>query len=193
MFIVSALSIPVSLLVVRKYIILKISLNAAGVWEGLWRLSAMYLMVLTTAFSTYLLPTFSILTGKRLQEEVFKVLKFVIPLSAFILTSIFILKDWLISLLFTKEFKTMSELFKYQILGDFVKILSWVMGNIIIAKAQTKAFISVQIGWSILFILLSIAFVNLYGLAGVTIAYFISCCANLLFMNIYFKKLLWSK
>ena len=56
---------------VRYYLSTEFDKNHAGSWEGMWRISAIYLLFLTTTFKFYLLPTFSTLSGRKLKKEVY--------------------------------------------------------------------------------------------------------------------------
>ena len=76
----SALLFPITQIIIRSSIIEKISLQSAGIWEGMNRLSGMYLMVVTTSISTYYLPRRSgIKENMGLRVEIFKTAKFVLP------------------------------------------------------------------------------------------------------------------
>ena len=59
MAITSALTVPISQMIVRNYIGESISWNDAGYWEGIWRISSTYLMIVTTTLSIYYLPRLS--------------------------------------------------------------------------------------------------------------------------------------
>jgi PST family polysaccharide transporter len=150
-------------------------------------------MVLTSAFGFYLLPTFSKLYTKYLRKEIFSIWKITLPTTIIAGVGLFFLKDFVIRLVFTEEFLVISSLMGFQILGDVLKINSWVLGNLILAKAHTKVFIGVQVGWAVLFFLLSLVFLNIYGFWGISVAYFLTYLVHFIFMNIYFKKLLWQK
>ncbi len=191
MFLTSALCLSLSLIFVRKYLSVKLGLDYAGYWEGMWRISAMYLMFLTSSFGLYLLPTFSLLETDKLRKEIFKVWKFVLPIVLSMAAGIFLLKDFIIQLLFTEEFLAMGVLFLFQLSGDVIKVHSWVLGNVLVAKAKSKVFIGVQIGWTLVFCSLAYWLVDLYGLQGVSIAYCASYLLHFIFMNLYFRKLLW--
>lgn len=165
----------------------------AGSWEGMWRISAIYIMFLTTTFKFYLLPTFSEITGKSLRKEVFKVWTLSIPTIIVITLAVYLLKDIIIPLLFSKEFILINTILLFHLLGDAIKINSWVLGNILIAKANTKVFIVFQIGWAVIFCSLSVILTKNQGFVGVSIAYFLTYVLHFIAMNIYFRKLLWTK
>jgi PST family polysaccharide transporter len=69
MTLVSVFTVPVSQLIIRNYIINRYSLQAAGLWEGINRLSNMYLMIITSSFGVYYLPKLSELTSGSGKES----------------------------------------------------------------------------------------------------------------------------
>ncbi|MDO5980110.1 O-antigen translocase [Flavivirga spongiicola] len=193
MSIVGTTSLISATLFVRHFLSIEIDENHAGAWEGMWRISAVYLLFFTTTFSFYLLPTFSNLNGKALKKEVFKIWLSILPIllvSAFV---IFLVKDWLIILLFSKKFLLINSLIIFQLLGDTIKINCWVLGNILISKARTKTFIFFQIEWALIFSILTYILVKYYGFSGVAIAYFLAYLIHFILLNLFFKNLLWKK
>jgi PST family polysaccharide transporter len=180
-------------LFIRFFLNDKLGSEYAGSWEGMWRISAIYIMFLTTTFKFYLVPTFSEISGNALKKEVFKVWTLSIPTIIIITLSVYFLKDFIIPLLFSKEFMLINTILLFHLLGDAVKINSWVLGNILIAKANTKVFIFFQIGWAVIFCTLSIILIKTNGFVGVSMAYFLTYVLHFLAMNLYFRKLLWLK
>jgi PST family polysaccharide transporter len=106
---------------------------------------------------------------------------------------VILFRDFFITLVYTEEFLVISSLLFFQILGDIIKINSWVLGNLILAKVHVKTFIGVQIGWSLTFFILSISLIPKLGFVGIAVAYLISYILHFLFMNLYFRKLLWKR
>ena len=104
------------------YIYDKFDSNYAGSWEAMWRISAIYLLFLTTTFKFYLVPTFSTLEKNGLKKEVFKIWKTTFPIIVIITLGVYISKDLLVNLLFTDEFVLINSLILFHLLGDIVKI-----------------------------------------------------------------------
>lgn len=194
-FSLMAIAAPICLIsatfIVRYYIYDEFDSNHAGSWEAMWRISAIYLMFLTTTFKFYLVPTFTNLNNNQLKKEVFKVWKTISPVIFIITLGVFVSKDLIINHLFTSEFNLINSLILFHLLGDVIKINCWVLGNILVAKAKTNHFILFQVEWSILFVVLSIILTNIYGFVGLSIAYFVTYVIHFLLLNIYFRKLLW--
>ena len=173
MAIIAPICLIAATFIIRYYIYDKFDSNYAGSWEAMWRISAIYLLFLTTTFKFYLVPTFTNLENNSLKKEVFKIWKTILPIIVIITLGVYISKDLIINILFTSEFNLVNSLILFHLLGDIIKINCWVLGNILVAKAKTNHFILFQLEWSIIFVFLSIIKVNIYGFVGLSIAYFI--------------------
>ena len=189
MAITSALTVPVSHLIVRNYIGENLSWDDAGYWQGIWYISTMYLMVITTSLSVYYLPKLSEIQDKtELKKEIFHGYKIIIPIVLVMSLVVFLLKEYVILIAFSKDFMPMIELFAWQLIGDVIKIASWLLGYITLAKAMTKTYISLEILGSLSFVLLSIYFVDNYGLVGITYAYALNYFLYMFVMIYIFRK-----
>jgi len=194
MALVTAIVMPASQLVVRGYISRHESIHDAGLWEGINRVSNMYLMVFATSLSVYYLPRLTELnTRKELRREVFSVYKLVIPLLLIFSVILFTGRDIIINVLFTHEFAEMRNLFTYQVLGDFFKLSSWVLAYMLIAKSMTKTYILMEFVSSLSQAGLSLLFINFYGTEGATIGYAAGHFIYLLCMVFIFRKIIFLK
>lgn len=193
MALVSAATVPVSQLLVRGFLIKKYSMDSAGYWEGMNRISALYLMFITASFSVYYLPRLSEIKEKHLlKQEIFGVYKIVTPIIGGSLFLIFTLKDFLITFLFSKEFYPMIEFFLWQLIGDFFKIMSWILAFVMVAKSMIRLYIITEIVFSVLFVTLSFLFIDYFGIVGVTKAYCLNYFLYFLAMIFIFRKLIFN-
>lgn len=189
MAITSALTVPVSHLIVRNYIGENLSWDDAGYWQGIWYISTMYLMVITTSLSVYYLPKLSeIQDNTELKKEIFHGYKIIMPIVLVMSLVIFLLKEYVILIAFSEDFMPMMELFAWQLIGDVIKIASWLLGYITLAKAMTKTYIGLEILGSLSFVLLSIYFVDNYGLVGITYAYALNYFLYMFVMIYIFRR-----
>ncbi len=193
MSITATLCLIGSTLFVRFFISKKFDSDYAGAWEGMWRISAVYLLFLTTTFNFYLLPTFSNLQGINLKKEIFKIWKFTLPIISLITIVIFLIKNQIITLLFSEKFLIINTIILFHLLGDVIKIHCWVLGNVLIAKAKIKTFTFFQIEWAMVFSILTYVFSNQFGFVGVSYAYFSAYLIHFFLLNLNFKSLLWTK
>jgi O-antigen/teichoic acid export membrane protein len=191
MALVSAVLVPVSQLIVRGYITRHLTLVNAGLWEGINRISGMYLLVITTSLGVYYLPRLAELrTQHEIRKEVFNVYKLVIPALLIATLLIFALRKLIIQILFTKEFADMQNLFGFQLIGDIFKMSGWILGYLMMAKAMTKTFVVMEFASAAFQILLSIFFINAFGTIGATIGYACGHLIYFLIMLMIFRKIL---
>jgi PST family polysaccharide transporter len=78
----------------------------------------------------------------------------------------------------------MKDLFLVQLIGDVLKIASWIVGNMMLAKAMTKVYVFSEIVFSLLLVGLALALVPKYGVLGFCLAHMIHYLIHLIF-NIY--------
>ncbi|MDB5141272.1 MAG: O-antigen translocase, WzxE [Mucilaginibacter sp.] len=191
MAIISALTVPISQIILRNLLINRLGVNSAGYWQGMMRVSDGYLMLITTSLSTYYLPKLSSLHSEEdLRKEIFNGYKIILPIVFAGCLLIYFLRFFIIHLLYTKEFEAMNGLFTYQLIGDFFKMAAWILSYLMLAKAMTKAFIITEIVFSISYILLGYLCIRLFQLNGITIAFAINYFIYLIVMVVIFKKLL---
>lgn len=194
MTLVSVACVPVSQMIIRGYVIANISEVEAGWWEAMNRISGMYLMVVTSSLIVYYLPHLSeIKDSVELRREIFKTYKAIIPIivSGFIV--IYLFRHLIITLLFTDDFLPMSDLFIWQLCGDFFKISSWLLAFLMVAKSMTKIYIITEILGTILFVGLSFSFMKLgNGIVGIAQSYLLNYVLYMATMLIIFRKLIFS-
>lgn len=189
MAITSVLTVPVSHLIVRNYIGDNLSWDDAGYWQGIWYISTMYLMVVTTSLSVYYLPRLSEITdNKELKQEILNGYKIIMPIVIVLALGIYIFRELAVHVAFTEKFLPMLVLFKWQLIGDVIKIAAWLLGYLMLAKAMTRVFIYTEVLFSVLFVVLSIVFVEKFGLVGVTYAFSLNYLLYLIIMIFIFRK-----
>ena len=81
----------------------------------------------------------------------------------------------------------MKELFLWQMIGNTIKVAGWLFGYVLVAKAMIKYTVGTEIIFAITFISLSIYFINIYGLVGVTYAYVINSLLHFFIMYYIYK------
>lgn len=194
MTLVSLSILPVSQMILRGYVINNISQVEAGWWEGMNRISNVYLSIITTSLSIYILPRMSEIKDKwELKCELIKYYKFIIPVLILIITAIYLLRHFVIWVLYTPDFYPMEKLFIWQLLGDLFKITSWILAYLMLAKAKTKAFISTEIIFGLSMLGLSYYLVQIYGTVGLNIGYMINYILYVLAMIYVFRDIVFAK
>ena len=180
---VAAMVFPTVLIVIRSLLVDHVGVQLASYWEGYSRLSLFISSLAISSISLYYLPKLvETHTGKGLFNVVLWGVKFIaiVALPAFII--ILLLGSYIIPLLYSSSFLETIFLLKWELLGTFLKLLSFSISFIMIAKKLTTVFIMSELISGLLFLGLSIFFIDKYGVVGASIA----------FAGTYFFYLLWS-
>ena len=172
---VSSICLPVSQLIIRNYIANTVSIHDSGIWQGLVRFSEVYLVLISSALSVFLIPKLSNMkNGTLITSTVLKVLFIVSIASILGMFFIYYLRGHLIVFLFDKSFLNMGPLFVYQLPGDFFKIISWVFAFSMLGLGCIKKMLFLEVIFSFTYILLSIFGTGFFGIKGAVAAYSIN-------------------
>lgn len=189
MALTSAACVPVSHILIRTHLADTLGMDAAGYWEAMWRLSAAYLMLVTTTLSLYYLPKLSELKDpKEIKAEILQGYKIILPVAAACGLVIYLLRDFIIGVLFTSDFIPMRDLFAWQMVGDTLKIGSWILAYLMLGKAMMKLFIASEIVFAAGFYTWTYFLTGMYGLEGVTIAHAINYAIYWVVMGVFIGK-----
>lgn len=71
-----------------------------------------------------------------------------------------------------------------------LKISSWLLAFLMVAKAMTRWFIATEIGFSLLFVGLGFLFMQMNGVVGITQAYLVNYILYMALMAYIFRDLL---
>ncbi len=172
MAVASAIVVPTSQIVIRDQLGSSLGLHTAGLWQAMWRISDLHLMLITSTLTAYFLPRFSELpAGPSLRSELLKAYRFVIPIVVITSVTLYFSKEILIRGLFTSDFLPLAEALGWQLVGDTIRICSWVAGYTLISHARLKLFLASEIFFSVLLVGLTMIGAHFDGLRGTAIGY----------------------
>lgn len=172
----SAVFLPLVALAIRSYIIENVGYKDAGFWEAMTRISKYYLMLVSSLIALYLLPRFSeIKSTEEFKKEVFSFYKTIVPFLIGGMLLIYLLKKYIVLAIFTDEFEPVENLFLWQLLGDFIKVLSIVIAYQFLAKKMFWHYVLTEAFLVIILYVTSVYFINLFGgIKGAVVAHFVS-------------------
>jgi PST family polysaccharide transporter len=186
----SAVLAPILYISIRNLITKEVSLEAAGYYEAMQRISGFYMMFISTLITFYFLPELT--NAKSLDKErklTFAFYKGIIPIFGFGLVLIYFLRKFVIQVLLTKEFELVSDLFLWQLLGDFFRALALILGIRFYAKKMMKDyFVTEIISFTVLFSS-SYLLIPKFGSEGAVMAYAVTYVLYFVVLLFYFRKL----
>jgi len=172
MAVISAVGLPLLQILIRNSVAEHSGMASVGLLQVVVRISDMYLGVATSMFAMYYFPRFSeIRDADELVREAKKGLAIIVPSVAIVSLAIYLLRDWIVRLIFTSEFAPMSDLFAWQMVGNTLKMIGWLFGYLLLAKANALAVAALETASIALWWLLSIYFISIHGTIGATQAY----------------------
>jgi PST family polysaccharide transporter len=131
-----------------------------------------YLLFITTAINIYYLPRLASIDGRaELIGELRKAYRYLMPAVVVLAAAIYVARDWVTRLLFNAQFGGAMALYAPQLLGDVVKIASFVLSYVMLAKAMTRLFVVSECVFAASYLALVYAFSARFGLIGAMYAF----------------------
>ncbi len=194
MALLSAALAPLTLILIRNQIADQYSLVDAGHWDGITRLSGLYMIFFNTGLSLYYMPKLSSLTtDSEFKSELKIYFKSLLPLFAALMIFIYLLRGIIVDIAFTADFSTIKSILFWQLAGDFLRITTLAFGFQILVKTMMKEYFLIEIVFNAAYFFLSYYLMQAFSVEGVVQAYFVSNLICLILVLFIFRKLLISK
>lgn len=189
MAVATALTLPISLILIRNILVNNVGWIATGQWQAVWKISEVYLGVITMALGVYFLPRLSTINSPtEIKREINSTAVVIIPIVTLLAVLVYFTRDIAISILFTKEFSPARDLFLVQLLGDVVKIASWLYAYPMLSRKATKWFVGTEVIFSSTWVLFTLIFVSKIGVHGANYAYLFNYILYFLFVYSNVKR-----
>lgn len=193
MSLVTAILGPIIFIAIRNHIVVANGVNQAGYWEAIGRIATFYMLFASTLLTLYFLPRLSVAKSDAETKSVFlNYFKSVVPLYATGLLAVYVLRFFVVRMLFSPQFLPMEGLFAWQLLGDFFKVCSLILGFEFFAKKMTGAFIVTEVISFVVLYTSSKFLITLYGSEGAVMAHAFTYLVYFLMLTVYFRKKLFS-
>lgn len=145
-FMVAGLAGTVGQLAVRVLVQRELGVDALGHFQAAWAISMTYIGFVLAAMGTDYYPRLVAVIDDppavtRLVNEQMEV---ALLLAAPVLLAMLGLAPWVIELLYSDVFGPAVEIFRWQVLGDVLKIASWPLGYILAASGAGKTFMATE-------------------------------------------------
>jgi PST family polysaccharide transporter len=191
MALTSALLAPIAQIAVRNHLVSNFSWHDAGCWQAVTKLSDAYLLAITMAISMYYLPKLSATKDRRgLISEIRGAFLFFLPVMMLAGTLVYTFRSELTVLLFSDKFLSATNLFAPQLIADTLKVASFLLSYVMIAKEMTKLFIASEIFFTVTYVLWAILLTTLYGALGAMYASVVNYMTYLIFNMIVVRRYL---
>lgn len=191
MSITSAICVSVAAIAVRKILAAQVGWVEAGNWHAVYKISEAYLGVITLGLATYFLPRLATLHDfDSIRRETIHGILLLFPVVSLLALCVYFGRDLAISLLFTSAFDGARSLFAIQLIGDVLKIMSWVASYPMLARGATSWYVGSEIGFCLTFTGGTFLLVPHFGAQGANLAFAGTYLIYFLFIGLTFRRVI---
>lgn len=191
MTLTAALVSPLVNIAVRDHLALQLGWEQVGYWQAVSKVSDAYLLFLTAAINIYYLPKLASIQGRAaLVAELRNAYRYILPVVVALAAAVYVLREWVTRLLFSADFAPANALYGPQLAGDVIKIASFILSYVMLAKAMTRLFVISECVFAASYLALVYAFTAHFGLVGAMYAFAANYLAYLAFNVLVVRRYL---
>jgi PST family polysaccharide transporter len=197
-FMVSALLTAGVAYASRIFILYTLGKDAVGLYQATWTLSTLYVSFVLNAMATDFYPRLTAVAkdndavNRMVNEQTEMGLLIAIPGVLATIT----LAPWVLSVFYSGEFISATGIIRWQILGIGLRVASWPLGFVQLAKGKGTIFLLTELAASTLHIALLVVGLRLFGLDGVGISFallYVFYTAGMLLVCRWLSRFEWSR
>lgn len=173
-------------LAARSLILRELGLDAAGHFQAVWAISMTYISFVLGAMGADYYPrlTEAINDRARARQLVNEQTEMALLLAGPALLAMSTFAPWAIQLLYADSFAPATEVLRWQVLGDILKVASWPLGFILLAMGRSKMFIVTELVWNATYLGTIFAGLPEWGLVSAGVSFWVGYL-------IYYFVMLW--
>lgn len=159
---------------VRVVLIRSNGLEGAGLFQAAWAVGGLYVAFVLQAMGTDFYPRLiaaaenNAESNRLVNEQVMVSLL----LSGMGVMATLTLAPWVVALLYTEKFADATDLLRWICLGMALRVVTWPLGYILVAKGKRAWFVTADLLWTLMYIGLTWLSVRWFGLTGAGGAFF---------------------
>ena len=179
---------PVVLTFMRVTVGENLGWNAAGIWQGIWKISDFLTAFFSAILGVIILPKVSSAMTKSEFWSLFRPIFVKTMMLAFVAVAILYFgRSLLVAVMLSSSYAGAADYIPLQLLGDFFRVGGWALGLVLIARRETKKFLTLEICSQCVLAGGTYIFVKLYEFNGPMMAYavenFLTLVASLIIVN----------
>jgi PST family polysaccharide transporter len=170
---VSALIVNGTAYLIRVLVQRQLGMEAVGIYTATWTLSSYYVGFVLAAMGTDLMPRLTAvandhaMVNRLVNEQTEMGVLIAVPGVLATLT----LAPWVMKVFYSGAFVPGVDVVRWQILGVFMRVVSWPMGFMLIAKGKSLLFMLTELASGVVNVGLILLCMKLWKLEGVGIAF----------------------
>lgn len=164
-----------TLFILRIFLKQKGGLELVGLFQAAWTLSSIYISAVLSAMAKDYFPRLSGYSNEdsTINKLVNEQTEITLLVSCPLIIAMLIFSDLLINLFYNENFKNAWVILYWLLAGNLLKILSWPLGFVILAKSKGKLYIFTETTWNILFLIVIYFAWSTFNIASIGIAFIV--------------------
>ena len=185
---------PVVLTFMRVTVGENLGWNAAGIWQGIWKISDFLTAFFSAILGVIILPKVSAAMTKSDFWSLFRPIFVKTMMLALVAVAVLYFgRSLLVSVMLSSSYAGAADYMMLQLLGDFFRVGGWALGLVLIARRETKKFLTLEICSQFILAGGTYIFVKLYEFNGPMMAYAVENFLTLVASLIIVSRLKWGR
>jgi len=166
----------VSMFLIRAFITKNIDVESTGLFQAAWVITNVYLGLILRSMGSDFFPRLSaIISDKKSSVQlVNEQSHIVLVIASPIITGLILFSGFILTILYSSEFLLAENILRWQILGTFLKVLSWPVAFIMLAKNKGFIFLMTEFIFYAAYLLSAYLLFPRYGVDASGIGYLIA-------------------
>ena len=165
-----------TMFLIKALLVRNMNIDAAGLFQAAWTISTIYLGLILRSMGSDFFPRLSAIANKKrgVRKLVNEQSYIVIIIASPLIVAMLFLSGQVISILYSSEFVNADTVLRWQMFGTFLKVLSWPIAFIMLAKNKGLLFLITEALFYGVYILSCHLLFPTYGLDATGIGYLIA-------------------
>lgn len=174
-FMASSIMNNAVLYMIRVFVLRELGMFSVGLYQSATNLSTIYIGIILNAMGMDFYPRLTAVAdnNETVNKMVNEQTRIGLLLAAPGLLATLTFAPFVISLFYSAEFIPAFHVLRWQILGIFLRVISWPIGFVLLAKGMGKTFFFTELTWNSVHVGLLWAGLKMFGLEGTGISFFI--------------------
>ncbi len=153
--VIAGLATTGSMYLARIFISNRMGIDGVGQFQAAWNLSATYVGLILGAMGADYYPRLSAVNQDNVQvcKTVNEQTEISLLLAGPLIVGMICFMDLIVWLFYSNQFGQSINILLWQSLGNLLKVISWPMGFVLLAKGKGRYFVFTELSWNALFLI----------------------------------------
>ena len=184
---------PLVLMFVRSLVGTELGWNAAGIWQGVYKISDFFASIFSAILGVLILPRISrSMTREGFRKEFYPIFLRMMGFTLLFCIALYFGRSLVVAILLSGAYAPAADYMPIQLLGDFFRSGGWCFGMVLVARRETKAFLIIEVGANLLFAVGTFVGIRFFEMQGPMLAYALENFVTLVALAFTVGRLKWN-